>query len=223
MQFTHGPYTLTLDQDQAAAAPLVVCHFLEQPDQLRPQLTFPCHLAAITGLSEADLLPYPCPELGSRFAKAWGAAYYQTLCTELIPALQAQLPASPRGAPILAGYSLAGLFALWALAQADSTFSQVVSCSGSLWYPDILSALKLPAGVRPRSVYLSLGTKEQNKGPKRFRTVASCTEQAYHYYQALCPCCFTLNEGGHFDHVTERWAQGLNWTLKQYYHNGVAP
>lgn len=219
-----GPYELTLYQWEAGNVenppPLIVGHYLEDPDSLWQQLSkddqHPCHLAAITGVSESEFLPYPCPELGERFSSAQGLKYYQTLTTVLIPALKAQLTVPVAAAPIIAGYSLAGLFALWAAAQADSPFERVISCSGSLWYPGVLEAIALPPERALRSVYLSVGAKEKNSGPKMFREVERCTREAYERYQD-CAKTLVLNPGGHFTQVTERLYQGLSWTLQEWY------
>ena len=78
-----GPYELTLYQWEAGNVenppPLIVGHYLEDPDSLWQQLSkddqHPCHLAAITGVSESEFLPYPCPELGERFSSAQGRYY----------------------------------------------------------------------------------------------------------------------------------------------------
>lgn len=218
-----GPYELTLYQWEAGNVenppPLIVGHYLEDPDRLWQQLSkddqHPCHLAAITGVSESEFLPYSCPELGERFSSAQGPKYYQTLTTTLIPILKAQLTVPVAAAPIIAGYSLAGLFALWAAAQADSPFEQVISCSGSLWYPGVLEALALPPERSLRSVYLSVGAKEKNSGPKMFRKVERCTCEAYERYQ--CAKTLVLNPGGHFTQVTERLYQGIAWTLQEWY------
>ena len=60
---------------------------------------------------------------------------------------------------ILGGYSLAGLFALWAGFQTDQ-FEGIAAASPSVWYPqwiDYASENKPLA----KSVYLSLGDKEE--------------------------------------------------------------
>ena len=191
------PYELTLYQWEASNVenppPLIVGHYLEDPVLLWRQLNqgpYPCHLAVITGVSESEFLPYPCPELSERFSSAQGPEYYHKLTTILIPTLKALLSAPVAPAPIIAGYSLAGLFALWAIA--------------------------LPPERSLSSVYLSVGAKEKNSGPKMFREVERCTREAYERYQD-CAKTLVLNPGGHFTQVTERLYQGLSWTLQEWY------
>ena len=220
MDLNFGSYAAVLAPSAVPTAPLVVGHYLEDASAIKQALQaqgLECHLAAVSGVSEADLLPYPRPELGARFASAHAAQYYHTLTTTILPDLKAQLPHS--GALILVGYSLAGLFALWALTQPNCPFTRVISCSGSLWYPEAARALTLPPKATVHSVYLSLGDKESTKGPRLFRSVGSATAQAYEYYRTRCPCTYELNPGGQFDQVTTRLVQGIAWTLQQ----GAAP
>ena len=60
---------------------------------------------------------------------------------------------------IIGGYSLAGLFALWAAYQTDA-FSAVAAASPSVWFPGFSEYMKerIP---QVRSVYLSLGDREE--------------------------------------------------------------
>ena len=65
------------------------------------------------------------------------------ILTEVIPAIDAEYPAAHR-VYILCGYSLAGLFSLWAACQTDM-FSGIVAASPSVWYPGWLPyAMWLP-------------------------------------------------------------------------------
>lgn len=71
----------------------------------------------------------------------------------------------------LAGYSLAGLFALWAAYECD-TFSGIACCSGSLWFKNWDIYMREHTLKRKCSVYLSLGGKEEKtKNVKTFWSV----------------------------------------------------
>lgn len=61
--------------------------------------------------------------------------YLRLLINQIIPKAESLLQGTPawRG---IAGYSLAGLFALYSIYQTDA-FSRVASVSGSLWFPGI--------------------------------------------------------------------------------------
>jgi hypothetical protein len=66
----------------------------------------------------------------------------------------------------IAGYSLAGLFAVYALYRTEA-FAGAVSCSGSLWFPGFLEfAADRVLPRLPDRVYLSLGDREsRTKNP----------------------------------------------------------
>lgn len=57
------------------------------------------------------------------------------------------------------GYSMAGLFTLWAAYQTDA-FAGVAAASPSIWFPDFLQYMK-EHDIRTESVYLSLGDREE--------------------------------------------------------------
>lgn len=57
------------------------------------------------------------------------------------------------------GYSMAGLFSLWAAYQTDA-FAGVAAASPSIWFPDFLQYMK-EHDIRTESVYLSLGDREE--------------------------------------------------------------
>ena len=60
----------------------------------------------------------------------------------------------------IAGYSLAGLFALYAIYQTD-LFSHVGSMSESLWFPGMKEYIfSHEPKCRPDCMYFSLGDKE---------------------------------------------------------------
>ena len=143
-----------------------------------------------------------------------GAGECLPLLTEnILPQAEALLPASPawRG---LAGYSLAGLFAIWALYQTD-IFSRAASMSGSLWYPgllDYLSARTPPR--RPDCLYLSLGDREARARDTVLKTVRRETEAvAAHFRARGIPTALEFPPGNHFQNVTERMAAGIGWLL----------
>ena len=93
------------------------------------------------------------------------------LTGQIVPSVEARLGFSPVSRAI-AGYSLAGLFALWAVFQTD-VFDRAASVSGSLWYDgftDYINSSVSPSGLR--QIYLSLGDREKN-ARRRFFDSAS--------------------------------------------------
>lgn len=87
--------------------------------------------------------------------------YLKLLLDEIIPEAEALLPGAPaqRG---LAGYSLAGLFALYALYQTD-VFARAAGMSGSFWFEGIMEYVCSHEMKRkPDCLYFSLGDKESS-------------------------------------------------------------
>ena len=81
--------------------------------------------------------------------------YLELLLDEIIPAVKTELNAEPK-VVMLAGYSLAGLFALYAVTKCD-LFTAVASCSGSMWFPDFKEYItKFDTTKLPRAIYFSL-------------------------------------------------------------------
>ncbi len=74
----------------------------------------------------------------------------------------------------VAGYSLGGLFALWAFVTSER-FAAVASLSGSTWYDGWLDWLtEQRVSGAGRFAYLSVGTKEKRAALARLRTVEDC-------------------------------------------------
>ena len=59
----------------------------------------------------------------------------------------------------IGGYSLAGLFALWAAYQTD-VFAGIAAASPSVWFPGFIEYMKTHS-IRSRRIYLSLGDREE--------------------------------------------------------------
>ncbi len=163
-----------------------------------------------------DLSPWPAPAVfrgGGDFAGG-GKEWLRKIEGEVLPALRAELgcPDAPCWA---AGYSLAGLFAVWALYESDA-FAGAASASGSMWYPGFAEeALRRPLRGRP-AVYLSLGDAEARTRNPVMRTVQDCTERLYrHYLDSGVETVFELNPGNHFQEPMARLAKGIRWALRR--------
>ena len=98
----------------------------------------PFTLVAISDLDwNHDMVPWDSPPAFKNAAPCTGGAdeYLRLLTEEIIPTAEKKITGVPRWRGI-AGYSLAGLFALYAIYQTD-LFSRVGSMSGSLGFPGI--------------------------------------------------------------------------------------
>ena len=158
-----------------------------------------------------------------------------TLLPELKERFQPASSASSRRASsapsfLIGGYSLSGLFCLWA-ALKTRAFSGCASCSGSVWYPGFYewalkkagetahescrSASEAPEAFR---LYLSLGTREEKTRDPYMREVGNCTRGLYEHFSSD-PARFSTvlewNPGNHFRDVPERIAKGFFRLLKK--------
>lgn len=164
---------------------------------------------------DRDLSPWPAEGVFRGQSFTGGAEDYLNRFTgELIPALEGKLPCMPRRR-ILAGYSLAGLFSLWAAYRCDR-FDAVASVSGSLWYDGFLDFMRENAlSPSVKAVYLSLGDREKNAKNPRMARVEDATREAAALLRERTglPVPFELNPGGHFRDVPERIAKALLYLI----------
>ncbi|KNZ40321.1 alpha/beta hydrolase [Acetobacterium bakii] len=173
-------------------------------------------LVAIDGVDwNRELSPWARPRAfrgGEDFA---GGAdnYLKELTETIIPAVEERLGFTP-SRRILAGYSLAGLFALYAIYQAD-LFSSIGSVSGSLWYDGFREFMKKNQPKRiPDRVYFSLGDREKITRNQRLGAVEENTIQAEKQLRSLgAETIFELNPGNHFEDALGRIAKGLVWLV----------
>ncbi len=176
----------------------------------------PFRLAAFPAENWNDALsPWPA-EAVFRGGGGFGGKAEETLdllVRDVLPALRAGLGA-PEAPCYLAGYSLAGLFAVYALYRS-AAFAGAVSASGSLWFPGFREfALSRPLAGTPEKVCFSLGEREKNTKNPLMRQVQDCTEAVFGHFQALgIPCVFRPDPGGHFRDAEKRLALGIAWML----------
>lgn len=177
----------------------------------------PFTLVTIGGLDwNRELSPWECDGTvrdAEPFAGGAGT-YLRELLERIVPEAEAALPAPPawRG---IAGYSLAGLFALWTIWQTDA-FNRAASASGSLWFPNFVErAAAEPLAVEPQAVYLSLGKKETKTPNRMMRHVLDDTRAMEALLQGRgVPTTFELNPGNHFANTDARMARAVQWLLE---------
>ena len=116
---------------------------------------------------------------------------------------------------IIGGYSLAGLFAIYSLYKTY-LFKSAISCSGSLWYPDLIDYIKSNEMIKtPDKIYFSLGNKESKTKNELMSKVEVNTKYIEKYYkEKKIETIYEENEGNHFKDVIERTVKGINWILK---------
>ena len=114
---------------------------------------------------------------------------------------------------IIGGYSLAGLFALWASCQTD-VFRGVAAASPSVWFPGFSDYIQ-EHPVKSRYVYLSLGNKEEKTRNPVMATVGDRIRTAHDILKGQTEeCVLEWNEGNHFRDADLRTASAFLWVMK---------
>ena len=162
-----------------------------------------------------------------------------TLINQVIPWTESELTESP-AYRMLVGYSLAGLFSLWAGVsqpgvsqpgipqqvargcQTDdapvATFQRIGAVSGSFWFPGLLDYVdqQLNGGaVGLTHAYLSLGDREaRTPNPQIMHVRENAELLASRFENAGITSMFDLNRGNHFQNVEGRMQKALDWLVK---------
>ena len=114
----------------------------------------------------------------------------------------------------IGGYSLAGLFALWAGCQTD-VFRGVAAASPSVWFPGFVDYMK-ETGMRAGSVYLSLGDKEEKARNLVMATVGGRIREAEDVLKEQgVNTVLEWNPGNHFRDADIRTAKAFAWVIAQ--------
>ena len=178
----------------------------------------PFTLVSISDLDwNHDMVPWDSPPVFKNSKPCIGGAddYIRLLTEEIIPTAEKEIIGDSRWRGI-AGYSLAGLFALYAVYQTD-LFSRVSSMSGSLWFPGMKEYIfSHEPKCRPDCMYFSLGDKESKTRNRILKSVRQNTEEIHTFYQDKgIDTVFQLNSGNHYDHTVERIVAGICWLLSR--------
>ena len=163
---------------------------------------------------ERDLMPWGDPAVSKRpEAGTCAVDTLRYLLDGLLPWLKERYGEWP---VVLGGYSLAGLFSLWA-ARETNTFAGIAAASPSVWiqgWPEYADSHPLHA----RQVYLSLGEREEKT---RNRAIAQVGERIRNEHALLerqlggNNCALEWNPGGHFVDCERRLARSFIWNLQK--------
>lgn len=167
-------------------------------------------LMIISGFNwDEDLTPYPAsPIYKGEHYLGKAQETYKWIEDEITKAVKT-LNKEPSLYGII-GYSISGLFAFTS-SYFSSKFSLIASCSGSLWYPDLLTWINSKKTlIAPKKVYLSLGDTEKETRNPVLSSVEERTLQIKAYLeQKSIPCFFEFNPGNHFKDVPLRVFKGI--------------
>ena len=221
--FTIGGKTVTMLSSGVSEAPVLYLNtFSGEGEKIfqaaRAAGCPPFTLVAVSDLDwNRDMAPWDSPPAFRNGGSFTGGAdgYLGLMAQEIIPRAEQKMAGKPRWRGI-AGYSLAGLFALYAVCQTD-LFSRAGSMSGSLWFPGLKEyGFTRAPKRRPDSISASRGDKESKTRNPLLRRVRQDTEEIRAFYQTRgIDTVFRLNPGNHYDHAAERTAAGILWMLNR--------
>ena len=136
------------------------------------------------------------------------------LTEQVIPALKQQFALPENVQIILGGYSLAGLFALWASTQT-ALFSDVATASPSVWFPGWME-FEQQHPMQTQHIYLSLGDKEEHT---KNAVMAAVGDNIRTLHSRLAErgtdCTLEWNSGGHFKDADLRTARAFQWVMEE--------
>lgn len=148
------------------------------------------------------------PEAGKH-----GQETLEYLLSALVPELRERFGPLPL---ILGGYSLGGLFALWASMQTD-TFQAVTAASPSVWIHGWLPFARKHVPLA-EDIYLSLGDREEQVKNQAIARVGDNLRAHYALLQEqIGPehCTLVWEQGNHFTDNEGRLARAFAWCLRR--------
>ena len=162
-----------------------------------------------------ELSPWEAPAVWGKESFGGNAAGTLRFLTEqAIPTLKKQFALPENVRIILGGYSLAGLFALWASTQT-ALFSGVAAASPSVWFPDWME-FEQQHPIQAQRIYLSLGDKEERT---KNIVMAAVGDNIRTLHSRLAErgtdCTLEWNSGGHFKNADLRTAKAFRWAMEE--------
>ncbi len=207
-----GPYALTLYRPVGACEGAVYIPMNGDPSEIAALLPdCPSALIFISGFDwNRDLSPWPAKAVfGEENFGGQADAFLNELTGRIIPAAEQALDIRPEWRGI-AGYSLAGLFAVYAAFRTD-VFTRIASASGSMWYDGWMDfARSTPLSAPITRACFSVGAKEKKTRNPRMQPVEENT-------RAMCALLagrgadssFVLHPGNHFTDADKRLAEAI--------------
>ena len=185
-----------------------------EAEALRRQTARPFLLVAVPVENwNDDLSPWSAPPAWGK--QGFGGRAGDTLAwlEQAVPGIRQQYSIKEDAKVILGGYSLAGLFALWAATQTDALFG-VAAASPSVWFPG-WAEYEAAHPIQAQRVYLSLGDREEHT---KNQTMAAVDDNIRALHSVLtrrgAACTLEWNAGGHFKDADLRTARAFAWTME---------
>ena len=161
-----------------------------------------------------ELSPWEAPAVWGKESFGGKAADTLRFLTEqAIPTLKKQFALPENVRIILGGYSLAGLFALWASTQT-ALFSGVAAASPSVWFPGWME-FEQQHPIQAQCIYLSLGDREEHTKNTVMATVGDNIRTLHsRLAERGADCILEWNSGGHFKDADLRTAKAFGWVME---------
>ncbi len=160
-----------------------------------------------------DLMPWADRNISrDEEAGKHGQETLEYILKSLIPWLEERYGPLPM---VLGGYSLGGLFALWASARTDR-FRAIAAASPSVWIKDWIPYARQNA-LHASAVYLSLGEREEHVKNQAIARVGDCLRTQYDLLRERLGeehCTLVWEEGNHFADNAGRLARAFAWCLQ---------
>ena len=163
-----------------------------------------------------ELSPWEAPAVwGTQGFGGNAAETLRFLTEQVVPTLKQQFHLPENVKIILGGYSLAGLFALWASTQTD-LFYGVAAASPSVWFPGWMEFEQRHL-IQAQRVYLSLGDKEERTKNAVMAVVGDNIRTLHSQLTARgVDCTLEWNSGGHFKDADLRTAKAFRWAMEEH-------
>ena len=162
-----------------------------------------------------ELSPWKAPAVWGKQGFGGNAAdTLRFLAEQVIPTLKLQFTLPENIKIILGGYSLAGLFALWASTQTG-LFYGIAAASPSVWFLRWME-FEQQHPVQAQRVYLSLGGKEEHTKNPVMASVGNNIRSLHSQLTERGTDCFLeWNAGGHFKDADLRTARAFRWVMEE--------
>ena len=162
-----------------------------------------------------ELSPWEAPAVWGKESFGSDAADTLRFLTEqVVPTLKQQFNLPENVKIILGGYSLAGLFALWASTQTD-LFYGVAAASPSVWFPGWME-FEQRHPIQAQRIYLSLGDREERTKSTVMAAVGDNIRTLHsRLIERGADCALEWNSGGHFKNADLRTAKAFRWAMEK--------
>lgn len=161
-----------------------------------------------------DLSPWPAPAVFGNEEFGDGAAQTLLFLQDEVLSNLPKNSASAISRVYIGGYSLAGLFALWAGYQTDC-FDGIAAASPSIWFPGFLEYMRNNR-IRTEAVYLNLGDREEKtKNPLMSQVGNAIRDAETILKKEGKECILEWNKGNHFKQPDLRTAKAFAWLMNR--------